>query len=59
MTLHGKLTVSLSRMHFNYETETYSFIGADTNTNKDHEYGYDKMVTFDDTTVKRLQMMNF
>ena len=53
-TLHVKLAYNLARINSNYEMETDTSIGSNTNKNKEHEFRDGEMITFDSTTDKRL-----
>ena len=43
-------TDNLAWLNFNYEAETDSFFGSDTNTTKENEVRDDEMVTFENKT---------
>ena len=58
-TLHGKPADNLVHLHFSYENDTDAYVGLDKNTNKKHKVRDNEMVTFDKTTVKLLQNMQF
>ena len=60
MRLHiGKPFDNLEKLHFNFKTETYAYVGSQTMTYSEHKVRYNEMFIFDKTTVKVTQKMHF
>ena len=57
--MHVKPSDTLAQLHFNSEMETDSYVGSDTNTNKEHEVRYYEIVGFYKVIVKLLQNIHF